>query len=200
MLMKRKKVFATALIASGLLSSGCAHYRAVPLRRLSTGHHPINKENIKFAYKIFSPFDCKTFLDRDVIQEGYQPIQLTITNNSPRALKFSARSVSLPCVAPFEVAQKVHTSTVGRVVAWGVPGLFIWPFLIPAVVDGVKSSNANRQLDLDYATKFAANQLIEPYTTLNGLIFVPTHSFTPEFTVTLVDCETRERIVFSSCS
>lgn len=198
--MKRKKVFATALIVIGFLASGCTHYRAVPLRRLPTGHYPINKANIKFAYRVFTPIDCKTFLDRNVISEGYQPIQLTITNNSTRPLKFSVRSISLPCVPPFEVAQKVHTSTVGRVVGWGIPGLFIWPLLIPAVVDGIGSSKANRQLDLDYATKFASNQLIEPYTTLNGLIFVPTHSFTPEFTVTLVDYETGEKFIFSSYS
>lgn len=198
--MHRKKLFSTALVATCLLSSGCARYRAQPLLQLVNPcpAHPINTEDIKFAHKVFSPADCKIFLDRDVLRHGYQPVQITITNNSNRYLRFSARGISLPCVPPFEVAQRVHTSTVSRVVGWGVPGLFIWPFLIPAVVDGVGSENANKQLDIDYATKFARAQVIEPYTTLNGIIFVPLHSFNPHFTVTLVDQETREKITFAS--
>lgn len=196
--MHKTKIFVAAAIC--FLSSGCARYRALPLPKLGNpcSTHRIDTEDIRFAYKVYDANDCQQFLGRNVLKKGYQPIQLTINNSTGRYLKFSARSISFPCVPPFEIAKKVETSTVSRVLGWGIPGLFIWPFLIPAVVDGIGSEKANQMLNFDYATKFARSQIIEPFSTLNGLIFVPLESFNPVFTVTLVDQETNEKIAFSS--
>ncbi len=179
---------------------GCASYHARPLYKLSQPIAPYFEEirNVTFACRRFTKDDCIKYLDRDVISEGYQPVQITLHNNSPRYYSFSANGISLPCVPATEVADKVHTSTVGRATAYGVAGLFMWPFIIPAIIDGVGSAKANDQLDADFASKGAKEQIISPYTALNGLLFIPNEFFRENFTVTIFDLESKEPVEFKA--
>jgi len=151
-------------VASFLLT-GCASYNALSLNGLSSDFfvHPstsAKKDDVVIAAKAFNYMDCKRYLDRDVLQKGYQPIQLYIQNNSDKSYSFSLNRITLPYVSHEEVAAKVHTSTVGRVLAYGIPGvLVVWPLIIPAVIDGMKSSEANELLDNDFSAKAARDQL-----------------------------------------
>lgn len=188
-----------ALLALSLLTlTSCAHYQAQPLTTLQESRFSDTEKPVALFCKIFTKSDCKRYLDRDVLAEGYQPIQISLQNNSRQEFIFNTDAISLPCVMPDEVADKVHTSTVGRAVAYGVGGIFLWPLLIPAVVDGFGSYHANQQLDSDFDTKAVTSQLLFPYARLNGIIFVPRKSFTPDFTITLYDRETREKLILDS--
>jgi hypothetical protein len=149
------------------------------------------------AARAFSQEDCKTYLDRDVIAKGYRPVQITIENKSDREYLFSLNRVTLPCPRADEVADKVHTSTVGRAAGYGAAAFFFWPFAIPAVVDGVRSAKANDALDLDFASKAAKDQRIEPYAYVNMLMFVPEKSFQRTFQVTLLDAATNAPRAFT---
>ena len=194
----KTKIF-TLCISAILLLSSCATYRAVSLPILSPEFAPFSQEQngVTVSCKAFTKADSKRYLGRDVISKGYQPLHLSVQNETNRYLLFSAQGISLPVVPPDEVASKVHTSTAGRATAYGVAGLFIWPLLIPAVVDGVGSSQANQQLDADFSAKGASEQIVQPYGTLNKILFVPTSDYNNSFTVTLVDKETKENIRFN---
>lgn len=185
----------TALL---LTASGCATYRASSLPVLIPEFAPYSQEQngVTLSCKVFTKKDCKTYLGRDLLRRGYQPIHVAIKNDTKKYLLFSAQGISLPCVSSEDVADKVHTSTVGRATCWGVAGLFIWPLLIPAIVDGVGSSQANQMLDNDFASKGAKEQVIQPFSAMNGIIFIPTSEFKENFTVTIFDKETREEIKF----
>ncbi len=190
-----KKTCCAALMLSTLVLSSCANYRAVSLNNnLVPEFCPQgeNQQEITIAAKAFSTSDCKQYLDRDVISEGYQPVQLSIQNNSTKTLGFSLSGISLPHVPASVVAETVHTSTAGRVAAYGVGSLIIWPLIIPAIVDGIKSSQANDQLDNDFIAKEAKDQILYPHGRMNSLIFVPVRDFTKSFTVTLIDKETNQ--------
>lgn len=193
-----KKLKLSVLFSLMLLSS-CASYKANTLTHLSpqAAAYSDQKEGVIIACRAFTKQDCKRYLDRDVIKKGFQPIQITIKNDSNRFLIFSKNSIDLPLADAASVADTVHTSTVGRATAYGVGALFIWPLAIPAIVDGVKSSNANEQLDRDFAAKVTNDQTIIPSGQLNGLIFVPTESYRESFTLTLVDKDTKEKITFT---
>lgn len=132
-----------------------------------------------------------------MIAKGYQPIQLTFRNNTDKRYVFSSRDVSLPCAHADEVARTVHTSTVGRVAGYSVGGLFVWPLFIPAVVDGIKSSNANTALDKDFDEKAKDSFLIAPHSYSKTLIFVPKAHFSPVFDISLLDEESGRRQVVS---
>src|SRR2546423_1022442 len=80
-------------------------YNAKPLCDLAT--EAISQDNsISFAYRIFNKKDCIKYLDRDVIKKGYQPIQITLANNTNRYLKISRKNFSLATVSIDEVASQ----------------------------------------------------------------------------------------------
>lgn len=159
-----------------------------------------NNEKVSVAWKKFDKAGCKTYLGRDVLAEGYVPMQMTIRNDSNEILYLSPENFNIPLASVHEVSSKVHTSTATRIVAWGVPGLFIWPFLIPAVYDGVKSSEANDALDTDYQSKALKEQLIQPRSTYNAVVFVPKNQANQPIEMFLVNQKTHDKVVISKSS
>jgi hypothetical protein len=177
-----------------ILLTGCASYRALPLSYPEVHCMQAQpKLPLTMMAKAFDKRDCQAYLDRDVIKEGYQPVQLFVQNNSPHHYLFTLNRVGIPVARSDQVAELVHTSTVGRVVGYSAAAVCTCGlFVIPAVVDGIKSAEANAQLDFDYFVKAAKDQIIPPFTCLNTLLFVPLPHFRPFFNVTLVEQETGE--------
>ncbi len=178
--------------------SGCARYNARSLNSLSSDLMTTSKsKGVGVVARTFTQADCKRYLDRDVINEGYQPVQVYLQNNTAKSYSFSLNRISLPHAAPEEVAEKVHTSTAGRVAGYGAGALILWPLVIPAIVDGVMSSQANERLDNDFYSKAAKDQVVNPYSHINTLIFVPCSSYVNDFTITLIDQETNEPVLLN---
>ncbi len=188
--MKRTHLLATSFSVCMLILSGCASYKAEPLDTVSSQstRSPEQNVNVTISAKAFNKHDCKKYLDRDVISKGYQPVQLTIENNSDQDYYFSLNRIDLQCARPEEVANRVHTSTIGRILGYGIPGLLVLsPLVIPAIVDGIKSSKANDALDSDFYSKTASDQTIAPHSHFNKLIFVPTKNYRSLFNVSLMN-------------
>lgn len=178
---------------------GCAHYKARTLNKLAiTTPEQKEESSISMSYRIFDKSDCKQYLDRDILVKGYQPIQITLINNTKRHLNFSLKNFSIPCASPEEVAAEVHTSTSKRAISYGVAALFIWPFIIPAIIDGLGSSDANKKLDRDFDTKALHDQVVLPYSTVNGLIFVPRDQFNLQFRFSVTDANNNDHFVLGS--
>lgn len=193
-----QKSLLSLLMIATIALSGCAKYRAQPLSKLAT--YTYKEQCIAFEHRVLNKWECKRYLDRDVIAKGYQPIHITLTNNTNKYLNFSQENISLECVSAEYVAQTVHTSTVGRVTSYGVASLFLWPFLIPAVVDGFGSSQANGKLDEDFSRKELYDQMLKPFSTINGLIFVPREKFYSTFTIKLIDANSQSQFSVSTSS
>lgn len=189
-------IFLTPIIT--LLLSSCASYSASPLVSPSYDllQTAVVKEGVTVFAKAYSRADAEEFLDRDVISEGYQPVQIYVQNDSPDKYVFSLNRISLPIACPQAVAEKVHTSTVGRAVGYGAGALVFWPLAIPAVVDGIKSSQANRALDADFSRKAARDQIIAPHSRFNAIVFVPCNQYHSCFQLTLIDYATSQPKTF----
>ncbi len=194
---KLPHIIVISLMATSLLS-GCASYKAASLNGLSSeaaisSSFFARKDDVVVVAKAFNKADCKRYLDRDVLKKGYQPVHLYIQNNSDNSYAFALNRISLPCASYESVTTKVHTSTIGRVLGYGIPGLLIaWPLVIPAVVDGIKSSEANELLDNDFASKTARDQIILPHSYLNKVFFVPIAEYQSSFTITIMDQESNQ--------
>jgi hypothetical protein len=100
------------------------------------------------------------------------------------------------CTPSIEVAKECGFSTTGRATAYGVAGLFIWPFLIPAVVDGVGSSNANQKMQADYAYKEIKDGRIVANELRDGVVFVDRIKAGQILTVRLRNIDTDEIALF----
>lgn len=198
----KRLLFIYSSLAFALALTSCASYSASPLCNPSPDLIQVasRNEGISVASKAFNRADCNRFLDRDVLAEGYQPVQIYIQNDSDKNYIFSLNRITLPVARPEEVAEKVHTSTVGRAAGYGVGALILWPLAIPAIVDGIKSSDANDALDNDFVAKAARDQVIFPHSRINAIIFVPVHAYQNSYTLTLIDQESRQPQVFNVIS
>ncbi|MBS0624849.1 MAG: hypothetical protein JSS32_02225 [Verrucomicrobia bacterium] len=201
--MKIKRLlYTSSFLAMAASLSSCASYRASPLYNPAADLVQVDSKNegVSIVSKTFTQYDCSKFLDRNVVAEGYQPIQIYIQNDSDKNYIFSLNRITLPVARPEEVAEKVHTSTVGRVVGYSVGSLILWPLVIPAIVDGIKSSDANDALDKDFFAKAAHDQVVLPHSRLNAIIFVPVHAYQPSYTITLIDQDSKQPKVFNVVS
>ncbi|MDX8430497.1 MAG: hypothetical protein SNF33_01640 [Candidatus Algichlamydia australiensis] len=182
------------VLCVGTLLTSCASYRATDLSALDPAY--VNKledtEGLTVGCKEFSRRDCETYLDRDVRRKGYHAVQITFQNSSEKSYKFSTNDISLPCASSEDVAAMVHTSTFGRVMGYGLGSLVFAPLLIPAIVDGIKSSAANAALDMDFARKSNGSFTIDPYSFKKTVVFIPHEDFASSFDVTLTDQATGE--------
>lgn len=179
------------LLAPLVLSVGCAKYQVLSLEPLKPEFHrsALSVEGVHVCHEVLDGVACKRYFNKDLKKAGIQPIQVTIANNSMRTLLLDLSRCSVPCMPGDEVAKKAHFNTAGRATGYGVAGLFIWPLLVPAIVDGAGSSKANTQMDHDYASKGLKDQVIHPFDTADGVFFVPLERMSPNLTIHLVDRE-----------
>lgn len=126
---------------------------------------------VSFDYKVLSSLDCRRHFKRDLIAKGYQPIYIKITNDTDRTYAFSMNDVSIPLISGNEVARKIKRSVVSRAVGYGFAFLILWPFAIPAIIDTINASDANKQMKADVAFKELRDQTITPHSTISGLLF-----------------------------
>jgi hypothetical protein len=177
-------------VSLALLFTGCASYDASGLSALDPDcvRSYGEVDGMAIGCKAFNRDDCLHYLGRDVLAKGYQPIQLTFQNMTGKRFIYSTREISLPCSCPDEVGKRVHTSTFGRIFLYA-------PLVIPALIDGIKSSQANHTLDIDYHEKAPDHFVISPHSYFKTLIFVPKAHFSPVFDISLLDQETGKKKV-----
>lgn len=192
------KLGALALALVGL--TGCGRYKASSLRKLAPHVSPFTKEeNVGMLYHIFTREDCLTYLDRNVLMQGYQPVQVTIYNNSSRTFNFSPHNFNVPCADPAHVAEMMHDSPIHGAVGFGILSVvfppFTLPFVIPAIADSVSAFEANKLMDADFIRKALHSQTIAPFTIINGLIFVRRRAFHPDLRLALYDQATNKRYI-----
>jgi hypothetical protein len=124
------------------------------------------------------PREVQTYFDRNIYAKGYYTVQFTVENNSDYTLTLQNENISLPTASPDMIAALLHTSTGGRSAAYGAAGFILFaPLLIPAVVDGIKSSEANGLVDADIHDRAAAYRNIAPRQSREHIVFVNRHSF-----------------------
>lgn len=194
-MLRSKKHF--ILAGTFLALTGCASYSASMLTTLPVEEaRPLHQNsNVLVSCKIFSQQDSRTYLGRDLIAEGYIPVQMTIRNNGSDPMYLNPANFNFVVPPVSEVANKVHTSTTARVMGWGIPGLIIFPLLIPAVYDGIKSNEANAALDADYLDKAIKEQTIQPHSSFNGIVFIPREQAGKSVEVYLVNQRTSEKVL-----
>ncbi|MBI2742462.1 MAG: hypothetical protein HYX48_00900 [Chlamydiales bacterium] len=196
-----RRSFLAFTILPLVLLCGCASYEAAPLSSLSSQiirtQAPEASSDLLITAKTLTKAECKQYFDRDVIKKGYQPVQLYIQNDSDKSFSFSPDRVGLTCARSEEVARKVHTSTLGRAAGYGAAALFLWPMAIPAVVDGIKSSQANEALDRDFSAKTAMDQTIQPHAHFNKVLFIPANEYKSTFDLVLIDLKSGDAKTFT---
>ena len=179
-------------------AAGCAKYKAFPLEPLKADFHQsvIRMSDVSVCMEQLAPVACKRYFNKDLTRVGYQPIQFTVANDSTDHVVLNLSRISVPGAEPQSVAEKCHFNTAGRAAGYGVAGLFIWPLLIPAIVDGTGSAKANGQMDIDFAAKALKDDVVVPYGTANGVLYVPNDQMSPNISMRLINKGSNEVLLF----
>lgn len=196
--IKMKKLLSLVLVLMFLLQ-GCASYRAarLPSSDVSSFANHQNQGGLKVVVKFFNARESKKSFGVGKLYRKFQPVYIAIDNRTKTAYEFKKRMLSKQTAPAEEVAKECGFNTVGRATAYGVAGLFFWPLLIPAVVDGVGSSQANVKMEDDYMYKEIKDDRIQPNGLLNGIVFLDKMKDGETLDIRLSNIDTNEIKLFT---
>ncbi len=196
------KLFSCALVVLTLASLAfyLGNNKRVPLNLsfLETSPFEYAEEGVYVSYKPYTSDESKVYLNRDLVSRGYQPIQITIQNNTPHPYSLSPEEVTLPLAKSKHVAMSVTKSAIPRAIAYKIAGFLFWPFLIPGTIDSIRTFRTHLELRRDFAAKSIKKETIPPYATLHRVLFVPLKDYHPHFSLTLKNTKTDKSIQFNS--
>lgn len=193
-----KKILGIVAVIAMLLQ-GCASYKAaaLPSNDVSTFRNRQEQNDVKVGVKFFDSSESKRIFGVSEVYNNYQPAYIVIDNKSKSSYDFSKQMLNQSIQPADTVAEECGFSTVGRATAYGVAGLFFWPLLIPAVVDGVGSSKANKQMKNDFSYKEIQDGVIQPNGMTSGIIFLNKMKNGENLTIKLRDVDNNDVVPFS---
>lgn len=129
--------------------------------------------------------DCYKYFGKNLIAKGYQPLLITIYNDSDDALLLRASSIDLPLETATTVSTASYIPTLPlTVIPAYIAGLYYWPLIVPAFAAGFFMAASNHKLDVRVdAGALEADHAVEilPYERVTRTIFiagdVPVHEF-----------------------
>jgi hypothetical protein len=192
-----KKYYSFALLIAAIGLSGCAKYKSssVPY---PTGFSQ-EAEDIQVVTRKLSDRECITCFDSKTTAKKYDAVQMYVKNNRDKPIVLSANKLDIEIENVKNISKTIYRNTAGRVAGYGIGALFFWPLIIPAAVDGAKSSKANFEVDQDVKVKVLGQndtEIIQPGAAVNKIFFVPKDKMRKEFNVTLIEQSSLKEIGF----
>ena len=84
----------------------------------------LRSNTIQVVAKAYTPEESTKFLNKNLLRKGYQPVQITIQNNSSQEYSLSSGSVGLPTASPSKVTMKLMQSAIPRGIAFRIASFF----------------------------------------------------------------------------
>ena len=158
--MKKNIIIASLLMLIVMTSSTVyARYKSDSLKKVQKRIDISTQESLSFDYKVLNSKDCKKYFNsKSIIKKGYQPIQVTFTNNSKSSIAISPESFSFRSAHAQDVANSLHRDGAARGVGFGIGSLFCTWLVIPALVQGLGANNYNDDMDIDFERKSFKNR------------------------------------------
>ncbi|MES2200397.1 MAG: hypothetical protein V4489_09575 [Chlamydiota bacterium] len=154
------------------------------------------EDHVKLSIKALSSEESEKYLKKDLLDIGYQPVEVTIENGSSDPYLFSPGSVDLPLVEGGKIAKRVLTAALPRSIGFKIASLFFWPLSIPGAVDSILTNKSYRKLKKQLQSKAVRSEVIAPYSSIHRVFFVLSEDYQNSFNVTLENQETLESKVF----
>jgi len=154
--------------------SGCASYRAgsYPTKDILAYSNIQERGDLKIAAKFLDTNETRQSFQRNLQDQGIEPVFLIMDNRSKDTYNFSKSMVNRNVIQAEEVAHRCRFGTGKRVASYGVLAILCWPFLIPAIIDGFGSSGANTRMRDDYIFKQIKDERIFPMGLLTGFLYI----------------------------
>lgn len=157
-----------------------------------------DEEGLEVSYKKLTEEESKAYLSRNLIGKGFQPVHITIQNNSPNTYEIAPSSVSLPLASAKDVAFEFTKSAIPRSIGFKIASFFFWPFMIPSTIDSIKTYKTHQSMKKNFAAKAVKDEIILPYSTVHRVLYVPIEEFSDTFSIALVNKKSGDASVFES--
>ncbi len=191
-----------SLVGMFVILTSMETYKERSLGGLTSTEAAFSKEaqGLNVVAKTYTPGESRSFLQRNLIKSGYQPIQITVQNNTSNSYNLSAEGISMPTASAGKVAGSVSKKALPRGIALKIASLLFWPFMIPSTIDGIITLKTHISLHKDFSAKSVKEkqEIVAPYSTYNRVIFVPLKQLKDTLTVTLIDQDSDEHLSFIS--
>ncbi len=159
------------------------------------------RDGIELCVKRLSGPESHRQFGRDLVDLGYQPIKITILNDSDDQLLIRASSIDLEHVSAKQVCQGTERSVLGLLSGPAYLSVFFaWPVLAPVIGAGVWLSACNKSVKSKIREKFfGEDKVVEllPYEQLSRYVFVPTNTPTERFNLYLFKRQEKMYVPFT---
>lgn len=193
--MFKRFTFALGLLST-IFISGCVYYTPRALRSQVYGAKVENKLVKVTARELTKP-DFDFYFKHNLNTNRIKALQVNIFNQTSSPLMLDGGSIDLELEEIDLISSKLHYNTIGRVILWSLPGIFIWPFFIGAVADGYNCWLQNKRIDEDIEQKILTNNsklTIRPYASVSKVMFVREVNFYNNFTLSVRKKDSLETI------
>ncbi len=151
---------------------------------------------IQIAAKAYNREETEEILHSDLQKWGYQPIQITVDNQSSESYTISPKNISLNSVSPKDVAKVVIKASIPRSIGLKAAGFIFWPFMIPSTIEGIHTLRSYNAMKKDLRAKSVKDETVAPYSVFHRLVFVKKEQYQDSFDITLVNQETQQESIF----
>ncbi len=184
--------FSTAIFSAFFFITEFEAYRPKIMPFVGSMAEPFREKGVHIQAKAYNSHDSQAYLSRDLLEQGFQPVQVTVQNNTAQGYFLSKKGVEAPHATTGEVTSHVIRSAIPRSIAFKVAGFFFWPLIIPGTIDSIMTFKNHSSLKKDYSAKSIKEEgeYIAPYSTMHRVLFIPQKDYSDTFTLHLQEQKT----------
>lgn len=203
--MKNKQIEFLICFLLVILTSGCAKYRVQHTLRKEAVIYAFeeHKKPIDLSVRAFEQEEFKNYLSK------YHPLALTIKNKTGNIQKLAIEDITLPLATLKELKKSESKifciNFIPSIMVACLGFLFWWQLIIPSVLalgaGGWQLSIMQHERAgklLKQTCCFPGDTItIEPYSSVDKLVFVKKTAYKPRFSLTLQEQETNTKTIFN---
>lgn len=187
----------------GLITlSGCGRKRIKYFPPIDRNRAYVHRnDDLMLTVYALSRNEAKSVFGIDVVDHGYQTLQMRMTNCGPHEYVLRPSYHGLPCVSGKHIARQMHYDT-SQWMTWSSLGalLFLWEaipcLIVPA---GLSMREYNQKVTQDMRRHTLSKRetiTIAPYEAVNKFIFVATSLYSPDFAISFLNNDTKKLVTF----
>lgn len=198
------KIFFISVATLGILflHSEYIAYSPKPFQHHGSIVEPFKNKGVYITATVYNSSASKKYLDNDLLSYGYQPIQITVQNNTENTFLFSKKGIDLPTASSKEIVSLITLGALPRAIAFKIVSFFFWPFIIASTIDTIRTLKIHGRLKRDFEARSVKEnkEAIPPYATVHRVLFVPIKEYRSSFKknvfVKLQDAESKSMYAF----
>lgn len=160
-------------------------------------HYSAVKEGVRLYVRAYSPEECIEVFNTDLISKGFQPLQLSLYNDSNETYVVHPSYIEPHCISPMKVAQLLKRSLWLNCGPASILAYLFFPIIIPFYIYpwGKKIHQKNKKIERYLVNGSLVDEssfTIHPWAKVHKFMFVRRDQFYPSFYVRVYNPERKQ--------